>query len=100
MRMITILTVVSHLTLQPFTSMERALESAMAEMSRIRPHEFHPKLGLTQYFSGDGGHLDFLRRAYEVGKDGKVIVHISFFLSVLQSPNLLIISGLFLFMFS
>lgn len=53
--------------LQPFTAMDNAFESVMEEMSAIQPREFHPELEYTQ-----PGELDFLKDAYEVGKDGRV----------------------------
>lgn len=47
--------------------MENAFANVMEEMSAIQPREFHPELEYTQ-----PGELDFLKDAYEVGKDGKV----------------------------
>ncbi|KAL5108640.1 Small heat shock protein p36 [Taenia crassiceps] len=54
-------------SLEPFTAMDNAFESVMEEMSAIQPREFHPELEYTQ-----PGELDFLKDAYEVGKDGKL----------------------------
>nr|QBL89775.1 small heat shock protein p36 [Taenia multiceps] len=54
-------------SLEPFTAMDNAFESVMKEMSAIQPREFHPELEYTQ-----PGELDFLKDAYEVGKDGKL----------------------------
>ncbi len=39
----------------------------MDEMSAIQPREFQPAIEFTK-----PGELDFLKDAYEVGKDGKV----------------------------
>ncbi|CDI98285.1 Major egg antigen p40 [Echinococcus multilocularis] len=55
------------LSLEPFSAMDNAFNSVMQELSAIQPREFHPELEYTQ-----PGELDFLKDAYEVGKDGKL----------------------------
>lgn len=47
--------------------MDAAWNKMMGEMSAIEPREFHPEAEFTE-----AGALDFLKDAYEVGKDGKV----------------------------
>ncbi|VDL37774.1 unnamed protein product [Hymenolepis diminuta] len=54
-------------SLEPFAAMDTALENMMNEMSAIEPREFHPEAEFTE-----AGALDFLKDAYEVGKDGKL----------------------------
>ncbi|KAM7535254.1 hypothetical protein Aperf_G00000094717 [Anoplocephala perfoliata] len=54
-------------SLEPFSAMDAAMNEMMREMSAIEPREFHPELEFVQ-----PGELDFLKDAYEVGKDGKL----------------------------
>lgn len=54
-------------SLEPFAAMDAALNKMMSEMSAIEPREFHPEAEFTEV-----GALDFLKDAYEVGKDGKL----------------------------
>ncbi|KAM7535901.1 hypothetical protein Aperf_G00000094737 [Anoplocephala perfoliata] len=54
-------------SLEPFSAMNAALTNMMREMSAIEPREFQPEKEFTQ-----PGELDFLKDAYEVGRDGKL----------------------------
>nr|CDS31595.1 Major egg antigen (p40) [Hymenolepis microstoma] len=54
-------------SLEPFAAMDAAWDRMMGEMSAIEPREFHPEAEFTE-----AGELDFLKDAYEVGKDGKL----------------------------
>ncbi|KAM7535241.1 hypothetical protein Aperf_G00000094748 [Anoplocephala perfoliata] len=54
-------------SLEPFSASNAALTNMMREMSAIEPREFQPEKEFTQ-----PGELDFLKDAYEVGKDGKL----------------------------
>ncbi|KAM7535954.1 hypothetical protein Aperf_G00000094756 [Anoplocephala perfoliata] len=60
-------------SLEPFSAMEAAMNKLMREMSAIKPHEFQPEKEFTQ-----PGELDFLKDAYEVGKDGKLYFKVYF----------------------
>ncbi|VDD77367.1 unnamed protein product [Mesocestoides corti] len=54
-------------SLEPFRAVDQAMDEVMEKMSAIQPREFHPELEFTS-----PGELDFLKNAYEVGKDGKL----------------------------